>query len=383
MTVKNIIIVIIICLTNFSIAFCQNTKPYKATLPGTTEYTNNNNTIESFQQKPEDQPKKLKHPLEIWKEITPNNKEHIFIAAKDIFQSLIGKNEKFDIDTEFLPLSSAFFRQVGEYVARKGKQPISALVFKLPELRIFNIYRVGLDIPNAANWDEKQEFSNTWFNQISKADIPQIEKAWHDIKSIFSKTPKCAFSLINCATKLSKDDKFLCNRTGYIWNVISPDNYPASDEGTIGTLMVQYHNGTLISQVQSIIAENTSPTNPWALLESDVVQIAKDHIIDLYSKSKDAQITLEKISNAKPDVERVLWFEDIIDQNGIVQYIPRNAYSIVFGFNGDWISPYLSNYTIDASSGKVLNGSSTSKERRQRFKQFCNNLKTNNVLIFE
>lgn len=377
MTIKDIIFAIFIFAISTTVAYCQITKPYKAILPINAEYSNSKNAIESYQHNPsKNYLKNQKHPLDIWRDISPNNKEHILATVQDNIQLFLGEDEIFEIDTEFPPLHSHSFRQVCECVARTNNQPVATSIFKLPELRIFNIFRVDLDVPNAANWDEKQDFTNIWFNTISTTDIPQIEKAWNDFKRFIPKIPKCAFSLINCATKMSKDDELLCNRTGYIWNVISPDNYPASDEGAIGTLMVQYHNGTLISQVQSIITENLSPTNPWKLSESDAIQIAKDHIIDIYRKNKDTQITLDRISNAKPDVERVLWFDEIIDRNNILQYVPRNAYSIVFGFSGDWISPYLADFTIDATSGKVLDGSSTSKERRLRFKQFCNDLRT-------
>lgn len=381
MYIKQIIFMILFSLSMISITHGQNAIPYKTDIINSSLKKVSNNLPPSFNLEPNQYyNKNIKSSKDIWDEMSDSQKNKMKLRSISLLYRLLDTSRS--QSRLFEPTSTFSHEQKGAYEIYDGTQTIGAAIFTLPQGYIHNIFRLDLDDPHVSHWDEKQEYTINWFNQLQQANIIEIKKGWENINDFFTDPPRCAFKLIKHAAKLSTEGNIKCKTTSIMWNLISSDNYPIPDECMNAINMIEYFNDTILRQVYISPIENINPTNPWKISKDEAIHNASVFLKEGFKNDSSSINYPEIITHSQKNILKIMWIVEHVDSDGIIQYIPRNTYSIIFGLDGKWPKKILPNLFIDATTGEILCSAATSVNRANRFIDFCNYLQTDKALIF-
>jgi len=317
---------------------------------------------------------------EIWESISESDKAEFESRLFYLTEKMIGHR---DVKITYQLHGSTDDLSKGRAEIASASEEKVSILFMLPSLQVYGIYRNDLDIPNVLEWEDDLKFKNTWADDPDRLSDDELMPKWERVKEFLHDVPRAALSLICEATRLSATGSVECYSQIVLWNAVGKENIPFAQYGEVKLEVI---NGSMVRGVHTL-PRMEDPDNAWVIGEEEAGAIAIDYFkqkLPENPKPEDQQM-FDRLKTTQRSCLKVVWVTNKLVNDAMYPQ-PRNAFVIVFGYGDpEWISVYrsLPKIYLDATTGEVYQSGATSSELHGHFLNLVNDLQQGRAFLFE
>ncbi len=291
-----------------------------------------------------------------------------------------------DVEITYQLHGRADDRSMGRAEIASASEEKVSILFMLPSLQVYGIYRNDLDSPNVLQWDDDLKFRNTWADDPDRLSDDELMPKWEQVKEFLHDVPRAALSLICEATRLSATGSVECYSQIVLWKAVSKENTPFASEFQDAVVKLEVINGSIVRGLHTL-PRMEDPDNAWVIGEADAETVALNYLQKKFPENlspKDQQM-FDKLKTTDRSCLKIIWVTNRL-VNDVMCPQPRNAFLVVFGYGDpEWVSLYrsLPKIYLDATTGEVYQSGATDSELHGHFLNLVNDLQQGRAFLFE